>query len=569
MRNKYHYILLLICYTVLNFSCSSKEGIKGDPLPPTISFEQESPIYQVKVGKTITIVPIVENAGEDALYLWKIDGKIVGQEATYTYQAGDEPAMYSVKFEVTTDYGTASEEFSLEVVASLLPQIVLGTPEEGYTVIIEGELNFLPEVENGDDAQYQWTVNGNPVAKTLGYTFMQKKAGNYTVALSATNEDGTDKIEFNVYVCTPEEMPFTALFEQTEYNMCLGRTIFIRPYQILNAFDATYTWTVDGKEITNLPPFSNPRVATAAGAACTFAYTPETQGTHTVTLTMKNKYTTIPMHFTVNVAPPEGESPRGYTGNVDCNKIYEFTAAPGQFVNEGYDAYTPEEACAYATSRMNHGYISLGAWGGYIIVGFDHSIKNDGDYNLEIDGNAFPGWSEQGIVWVMQDENRNGLPDDTWYELKGSDYESSKQDYAITYYRPKSPGRPTAWTDNMGGSGQISYLGFHTQPYYYPNWIEANSYTIVGSLIRPTVSGGGNNWSSSSSEWGYADNCATVPLGDHMRISDAVRHDGKPANLKYIDFVKIHTGMIAGAGWLGEISTEVFTVRDYNMIKNQ
>jgi len=58
-------------------------------------------------------------------------------------------------------------------------------------------------------------------------------------------------------------------------------------------------------------------------------------------------------------------------------------------------------------------------------------------------------------------------------------------------------------------------------------------------------------------------------MGNHMRISDAVRHDGKPANLKYIDFVKIHTGVNVKAGWLGENSTEVFGVQDYNMIKNQ
>ena len=81
------------------------------------------------------------------------------------------------------------------------------------------------------------------------------------------------------------------------------------------------------------------------------------------------------------------------------------------------------EACTYAEERINQtAYVSLGGFGGYIIVGFDHSIVNDGDYNIAITGNAFDGSSEPGIVWVMQDENGDGLPNDTWYELRGSEY---------------------------------------------------------------------------------------------------------------------------------------------------
>ena len=56
---------------------------------------------------------------------------------------------------------------------------------------------------------------------------------------------------------------------------------------------------------------------------------------------------------------------------------------------------------------------------------------------------------------------------------------------------------------------------------------------------------------------------------NHFRISDAVTFDGKPAGLKYIDFVKVQTGIQAKSGWLGEISTEVFGVFDYNMTKKK
>lgn len=87
-------------------------------------------------------------------------------------------------------------------------------------------------------------------------------------------------------------------------------------------------------------------------------------------------------------------------------KFTEFLPAPGQFVNENYTAVTMAEACAYAENRMAQtAYVSLGGFGGCLVVGFDHSIDNDGDYNIAVTGNPFDGSSEPGIVWVMQDEN--------------------------------------------------------------------------------------------------------------------------------------------------------------------
>ena len=104
-----------------------------------------------------------------------------------------------------------------------------------------------------------------------------------------------------------------------------------------------------------------------------------------------------------------------------CTKVFEYTPAPGQFINEtktgGFDGTqtTAEAACRYAEQRFADDiWVSLGGFGGYIVVGFDHSIDNSGDYDIGILGNSFSGSSEPGIVWVMQDENGNGLPDDTW-----------------------------------------------------------------------------------------------------------------------------------------------------------
>ena len=134
-------------------------------------------------------------------------------------------------------------------------------------------------------------------------------------------------------------------------------------------------------------------------------------------------------------------------------------------------------------------YVSLGAWGGYIVAGFDHSIAVADGAEFSVSGNMFASSSEPGIVWVMQDTNGNGLPDDEWYQLKGSEYGKPQtvEDYAVTYYRPSGAGMPVRWSDNRGGEGEVPYNNFHRQEFYYPQWIEAQSYTLYGASLAPNT----------------------------------------------------------------------------------
>ena len=263
--------------------------------------------------------------------------------------------------------------------------------------------------------------------------------------------------------------------------------------------------------------------------------------------------------------------------------VFEYTPAPGQFINEtktgGFtgNEKTPETASAYAEQRMKSGtFVSLGGFGGYIIVGFDHSIDNTGDYDFGIIGNSFKGSSEPGVVWVMQDENGNGKPDDTWYELKGSETgkESTIQNYSVTYYRPSEPQQPVKWTDSEGNSGEVDYLkAFHKQDYYYPLWIKEDSYTLTGTCLEGRnydQSGNGTYWVNAEYDWGYTDNFSDIDRlsndnnanaganANYFKISNAIDEKGNPVDLKYIDFIKVQTGCNTKSGWLGENSTEVF-----------
>lgn len=90
--------------------------------------------------------------------------------------------------------------------------------------------------------------------------------------------------------------------------------------------------------------------------------------------------------------------------------------------------------------------VSLGGFGGYIVVGFDHTIENkSGLCDFRVLGNAFYangasdyGSSEPGVIQVCYDANGNGLPDDGWYEIAGSSYLTEKKPGLIWQLRQET-----------------------------------------------------------------------------------------------------------------------------------
>lgn len=567
---------MAICIVLItSFSMASCRDDKDEAInPPKIIIEQEDATFTTKVGKAITISPSYENA-EDAVFAWVIDGKIVSKERAFTYES-DEVGSIFVTLEVVNNAGSTFAEMKINIATLLTPSISMAVPEQGYKVIVDGELKLIPEVEEYNmPTSYRWYVDNKEVSSGKEYVFSSSLKGSNSLKLVVENEDGKDEFEFPVQVCTADELPFKWFFEQTEFNLSTGRSIRIKIWDIENSFDAIYTWSVNGKVVQE-------------GKDTQFVFGEKAIGKYTLLVTMKNDYTSLSQQLIVNVCEAEGAHKRPASANskVAWNKVYEFLPAPGQFINEGYTANNMDEAIAYAESRLaEEQFACLGGFGGYLVVGFDHSIENDGSYNIQIKGNSFAGSSEPGIVWVMQDENGDGWPNDTWYELKGSEYGKSTTiaDYAVTYYKPKAPGLPVQWTDNQGKIGSIDYLGgFHKQDYYYPAWVKTDTYTLRGTCLpasnRETSPG---YWYNGEFEWGYVDNFSIIDRltddinfgaaanGNHFKISDAVTHDGKPADLKYIDFIKVQTGVNCKSGWLGEVSCEVFTFNDFNILKKK
>ena len=580
-------LIVLSVIVAISSSCNIDEEITT-ALPPKIVLDNEKGIYTVKLGREITIAPNYESA-DDAQYRWTMDGEVIGTRPSLTFY-GEEVGSYYIYISITTDSGSDEEEIKIEVIELEVPAVTIAASKQ-QTVAVGTTLVFAASVrETTLPTTLVWSLNEEPVGEGTTYTFNADAVGEYTITATATNEDGTFSDSVVVEVLNAEDMPFVWEFDRTSYHTVAGRKLRIEPSAISEDEGVAYAWSIDGMEGVAGEASSLTLVAEAAG---------EYHITATATAMREGSQMTLTREFSVTVYE-EGAFYRAATGasKADWNKVLDYTPAPGQFINEtktgGFDGTetTREAAIAYAEARMsetdsngnpNPIWVSLGGFGGYIVVGFDHSIANTGDYDLCILGNSFSGSSEPGVVWVMQDENGNGEPDDTWYELAGSETgkESTIQNYAVTYYRPSGACMPVQWTDNLGNSGEIDYLKqFHRQDYYYPLWIEEDSYTLRGTCLEPRnydASGNGSYWVNAEYDWGYVDNFSPtdrVGEGDnsnavantnHFKISNAIDCDGEPINLEYIDFVKVQCAVNAKSGWLGELSTEVFGFYDYNL----
>lgn len=330
--------------------------------------------------------------------------------------------------------------------------------------------------------------------------------------------------------------------------------------EIKNSNEATFSWTVEGNEISN---------------TADLLYVFGEAGTYNIVLKAKNAGGEISKTFVVTV------NEKTYLNKI--TRVFDFLPAPGQSVNKlpaaidkDIDKVTKDTdetmRVKAETSLTTNGMVSLGGFGGYVIFGFDHTIINKEGNDFIVHGNALATWAEPGIIMVSYDANGNGKADDEWYEIAGSEYnkETTIKNYEMTYYKPEIETKASLaeyirWTDNQGQTGYISKNAFNTQA-YYPVWKGA-TITFKGTFLKSNIAGSGNNWSNLPYEWGYSDNWANTNEKAQINIDWAVDKDGKTVKLKGIDFIKVYCSNRAEGGWLGEVSTEVSGFTDLNLQK--
>ena len=304
-------------------------------------------------------------------------------------------------------------------------------------------------------------------------------------------------------------------------------------------------------------------------------------GSYSLILTIKDNGEDIIQTSAITVLPEDIEYKASMT------KVLEFNPAPGQFINDlpEYEEGDTKEEIRRKTEEylLNGSMVSLGSFGGYIVVGFDHTIINrESAKDFFLGSNAFSGSSECGIVSVSMDKNNNGIADDEWFELAGSEYNNpeTKKNYQVTYYRHDEnktavPGTNGVvdkeyikWVDNMGGEGFIEQNNFtnHTLE-YWPKWSNSNTMTVSGTLLPPNYSIKSNGqYFLDKYAWGYADTYANRDTENNsFDISWAVNSNGEKVKLIGIDFIKVYTGFLQNCGQIGETSTEFLGAKDLNL----
>ena len=370
--------------------------------------------------------------------------------------------------------------------------------------------------------------------------------------------------------CTGEA-PMVGLGIDDSYRIARMQTLVLRP-----ALDGTeYTWSVDG---------------TVESHDRDFVFVTADEGVYTIHLSITDGKETFEHSCVVSVFHEEVE----YSPWIA--KVYEYTPGPGQFVNmmpEYTDGDTAADMAAKVLASIGgerNELVTLGAFGGYVVFGFDHTVVNvEGENDFRIWGNAFyeatsdgrlGGSSEPGIVSVSIDVNGNGIPDDPWYELAGSDYaaDGTVHSYAVTYRRPDLPeeggasagAESVAWSDSEGDTGYIPRNIFHKQS-YWPLWFDPSdeTYTLSGTRLAPNAEiypAGSKHYVLYAPEWGYADSHPNEKADlNSFDISNAVDSRGCKVRLPGADFIRVHTALNQVCGSLGETSTEISKACDLHV----
>lgn len=275
------------------------------------------------------------------------------------------------------------------------------------------------------------------------------------------------------------------------------------------------------------------------------------------------------LFFSSCVVEEPGDDPEKPDYSEYITDVFEYVYAPGQH------AWKVKQEDGDKFKGEPNSDVLLGGFGGYIIAGFNHDVENvEGEPDFEVFSSGVS--PEPAVVYVMSDENGDGLPNDTWYELKGSEYGKPNEirDYRLTYYKPKDTTSNILWKDNQGQSGELvsAYSSTNSSTWWWSG-LTGDSIVFKGTRLPDAYVNAGTqdsqNWIVPDTvfTWGYAENNKGSDYSKENRsnqfdISNAIDAQGVPVHLSRIRFIKVQTGVFQRAGWLNEVSSEVKGARD-------
>jgi len=337
------------------------------------------------------------------------------------------------------------------------------------------------------------------------------------------------------------------------FKVEVGKSLSINP-TVTNGEKSTYTWEVNGAVVSS---------------AKLYTFMPSKIGNYNLQLKVSNDIGSDNKMFLISVF--SNLSPY-------ITKIYDYKYGPGQHASL-IPAYWKGDDFIGQPWIGTKQYTSLGGWGGYIIAGFDHVVKNAEGADFAVFTQPGPS-SEPAVVFVMNDVNSDGIPNDgEWAEIIGSEYNHPEtiHDYKVTYYKPVGNGNIT-WKDNKGNSDELKPV-FESSSWWWSGYGNSSEVVFTGVKLpnayknistQPEI----ENWilNPGMFTYGYAECYNNLDYNISLKanlfdISNAVDKTGNKVNLAGISFIKIQSGVFQVAGWLNEISTEVSGAADLSLIE--
>jgi hypothetical protein len=319
-----------------------------------------------------------------------------------------------------------------------------------------------------------------------------------------------------------------------KYYAKADETLVIAPVRYLLGYNedhsdagVSYAWTVSGD--------NSSRTYTTSKGGELLHITPKTTGTYTINVSVTGRDyvsgSAITKTATTELVCYASALPAG----AFVSPLRNF--APGQFTSGG----------------SGYGW-SLGSIGGYEVWAVEHQPS------YFIDGNPFGAWHEPGVVWMQEDNNGNGLPDEMWYELRGGeDDDPFSKDritrrYAVTYFKGDGTTAQNGtidlsvsyWVDSKGRAGLIGPSAFPSKWGVTGDWV-----TYACTLLRDDGNIATANYSGLTTS-GYVDTFTV-----DFPVNKAMSADGVPITLTAVKFIKVQTGFFRYGGMFGEISTEI------------
>jgi hypothetical protein len=340
------------------------------------------------------------------------------------------------------------------------------------------------------------------------------------------------------------------------YYVKSGSSIILAPVRYLIGYradhtddGASYSWTVTGGDYDTGVSHTGETFAFTTSAAtlpATYTVSVSVTGRNFITGSSDTKTATTEVVY--------------YSGAVSSAKTFQGPLkdfAPGQFTERG----------------TGYGW-SLGAVLGYEVWDATNGSSATSVTTATITGNGFETWHEPGIVWIQADDNGNGLPDETWHEVTGSDETSHQADitrrYALTYFRVKGAEPPPNeygqiirtiyWVDQRGRTGIIGGGWPSSGNDKGISGVNGDWITYTGTILRDSKglrlnTGSNSNLSPIS---GYVD--VYTPVDKQVckvDVNNAIRADSSPAGLTSFRFIKVQCAYFDYATSVGEYSTEI------------